>query len=82
MKIQAIPSRPWKKVESNRSTVNHTNGLISTGCSLDFWEMTDFSDMELLQIKKQNTWAEMEYQTVQYEIMHLRLFAGSLSILP
>lgn len=61
MKIQTIPNRAWKKVGNDLSTANHANSLITTGCSADFWELTDFLDLELLWIKKLDIWAEMEY---------------------
>lgn len=81
MKIQAIPKRPWKKVGNDLSTANHTNSLI-TGCSVDFWDLTGFLDLELLQIKKQIIWAEMEYQTVQFKIIDLSVFTVGLYNLP
>ena len=82
MKIQAIPNRPWKKVGNDLSTANHTNSLIITGCSIDFWEPTDFLDLELLRIEKQNIWAEMEYQTVQFNIMDFSVITTGLYNLP
>lgn len=50
--IQAIPNRPWKKRGNDLSTANLTTSLIITDWSVDFWELTDFLDLELLQIKK------------------------------